>query len=128
MDFLCRFGCDRGVRAGVTQEETAVLIRWKKRPDNHVPARMKAEAILYASEGVSTSIIAKIGRAGREDRAGMAGRVAGHQDVLGPDRPCGEPERGGTRPRPEARTQENPRPATLPGGHPRRVLGRPGDT
>ena len=44
----------------VTPEETAVLIRWKKRSDNHVLVRMKAEAILYASEGVSTSIIAKM--------------------------------------------------------------------
>ena len=44
----------------ITPEETAVLIRWKKRSDNHVPARMKAEAILYASEGVSISIIAKM--------------------------------------------------------------------
>ena len=44
----------------VTPEETAVLIRWKKRSDNHVLVRMKAEAILYASEGVSTSIIAEM--------------------------------------------------------------------
>ena len=44
----------------VTLEETAVLIGWRKRSDNHVLARMKAEAILYASEGVRTGIIAKI--------------------------------------------------------------------
>ena len=44
----------------VTPEETAVLIRWKKRSDDHVLVRMKAEAILYASEGVSISIIAKM--------------------------------------------------------------------
>ena len=44
----------------VTPEETAVLIRWKKRSDNHVLVRTKAEAILYASEGVSISIIAKM--------------------------------------------------------------------
>ena len=43
----------------VTPEETAVLIRWKKRSDNHVLVRMKAEAILYASEGVGIDIIAK---------------------------------------------------------------------
>ena len=36
----------------VTPEETAVLIRWKKRSDNYVLVRMKAEAILYASRGV----------------------------------------------------------------------------
>ena len=41
-------------------EETAVLVGWRKRSDNHVLARMKAEAILYASEGVRTGIIAKI--------------------------------------------------------------------
>ena len=44
----------------VTPEETAVLIRWKKRSGSHVLVRMKAEAILYASEGVSISIIAKM--------------------------------------------------------------------
>ena len=44
----------------VTLEETAVLIRWKKRSDNHVLVRMKAEAILYASEGVGIGIIAKM--------------------------------------------------------------------
>ena len=43
----------------VTPEETAVLIRWKKRSDNHVLVRMKAEAILYASEGVGIGIIAE---------------------------------------------------------------------
>ncbi|WP_051245698.1 hypothetical protein [Propionibacterium acidifaciens] len=48
------------MRVGVAPEETAVLIRWKKRSDNHVLVRMKAEAILYASEGVRTGIIAKI--------------------------------------------------------------------
>ena len=48
------------MQVGVTPEETAVLIRWKKRSDNHALVRMKAEAILYASEGVSISIIAKM--------------------------------------------------------------------
>ena len=48
------------MQVGVAPEETAVLIRWKKRSDNHVLVRMKAEAILYASEGVSISIIAKM--------------------------------------------------------------------
>ena len=41
-------------------EETAVLVRWRKRSDNHVLVRMKAEAILYASEGVGIGIIAKM--------------------------------------------------------------------
>ena len=44
----------------VTPEETAVLIRWRKRSDNHVLVRMKAEAVLYASEGVGIDIIAKM--------------------------------------------------------------------
>ena len=60
MDFLCCSGYDRGVRVGVTLEETAVLVRWRKRSDNHVLVRMKAEAILYASEGVGIGIIAKM--------------------------------------------------------------------
>ena len=68
------------------------------------------------------------GRAGGEDGAGVAGRVVGHQDVLGPDRPRGEPGRGGTHPRTEGRTQGRPGPAALPVGCSRRVLGRPGDT
>ena len=60
VDFLCCSGYDRGVRVGVAPEETAVLIRWKKRSDNHVLVRMKAETILYASEGVGIGIIAKM--------------------------------------------------------------------
>ena len=48
----------------------------------------------------------------------MAGRLAGHQDAPGPGRACGEPGRGGTRPRPEAGTRGHPGPAawsTRPG-------------
>ncbi|WP_415635160.1 hypothetical protein [Propionibacterium acidifaciens] len=37
------------MQVGVTLEETAVLVRWKKRSDNHVLVRMKTEAILHAS-------------------------------------------------------------------------------
>ena len=48
------------MQVGVAPEETAVLVRWKKRSDNHVLVRMKAEAILYASEGVGIGIIAKM--------------------------------------------------------------------
>ena len=48
------------MRVGVTLEETVVLVGWRKRSDNHVLARMKAEAILYASEGVGIGIIAKM--------------------------------------------------------------------
>ena len=48
------------MRVGVTLEETAVLIRWKKRSDNHVLVRMKTEAILYASRGVDVGIIAEM--------------------------------------------------------------------
>ena len=44
----------------VTPEETAVLIRWKKRSDNHVLVRMKAEAVLYASRGVDVGIFAEL--------------------------------------------------------------------
>ena len=60
VDFLCGFGYDWDMQVEVTREETAVLIRWKKRSDNHVLVRMKAEAILYASEGVGIDIIAKM--------------------------------------------------------------------
>ena len=48
------------MRVGVTLEETVVLVGWRKRSDNHVLVRMKAEAILYASEGVGIGIIAKM--------------------------------------------------------------------
>ena len=58
--FLCCFGCGGGVRVGVAPEETAVLIRWRKRSDNHVLVRMKAEAILHASRGVDVGIIAEM--------------------------------------------------------------------
>ncbi|WP_315333968.1 hypothetical protein [Propionibacterium acidifaciens] len=59
VDFLCRFGCGGGVRVGVAPEETAVLVGWRKRSDNHVLVRMKAEAVLHASRGVDAGIIAE---------------------------------------------------------------------
>ena len=46
--------------SGSPRKETAVLVGWRKRSDNHVLVRMKAEAILYASEGVGIDIIAKM--------------------------------------------------------------------
>ena len=58
--FLCCFGCGGGVRVGVAPEEIAVLVGWRRRSDNHVLVRMKAEAVLYASEGVGIDIIAKM--------------------------------------------------------------------
>ena len=48
------------MQVGVTLEETAVLVGWRKRSDNHALVRMKTEAILYASEGVGIGIIAKM--------------------------------------------------------------------
>ena len=46
--------------SGSPRKETAVLVGWRRRSDNHVLVRMKAEAILYASEGVGIGIIAKM--------------------------------------------------------------------
>ena len=48
------------MRVGVAPEETAVLTRWRKRSDNHVLVRMKAEAILHASRGADVGIIAEM--------------------------------------------------------------------
>ena len=48
------------MQVGVAPEETVVLVGWRKRSDNHVLVRMKAEAVLYASEGVGIDIIAKM--------------------------------------------------------------------
>ena len=48
------------MQVGVAPEETAVLTRWRKRSDNHVLVRMKAEAILHASRGVDVGIIAEM--------------------------------------------------------------------
>ncbi len=45
--------------SGSPRKETAVLVGWKKRSDNHVLVRMKAEAVLHASRGVDTGIIAE---------------------------------------------------------------------
>ena len=44
----------------VAPEETAVLVGWRRRSDNHVLVRMKAEEILYASRGVDVGIIAEM--------------------------------------------------------------------
>ena len=86
------------MQVGVTPEETAVLIRWRKRSDNHVLVRMKAEAILHASRGVDVGIIAeRVERAERNVRKWLAGwqgaRMcsaptggAGNQDAAKPAR------------------------------------------
>ena len=59
VDFLCRFGYDRGMQVEITPEETTVLVGWKKRSGSRVLAGMKAEAVLYASRGVDVGIIAE---------------------------------------------------------------------
>lgn len=41
-------------------DERAVLLRWKKRADEYFLVRFKAEAVLYASEGVPAEIIARM--------------------------------------------------------------------
>ena len=128
VDFLCRFGYDRSMQVGVTPEETAVLIRWKKRSDNHALVRMKTEAILHASEGVGIGIIAKmVERAERTAQEWPADwRATRMRSVLtghAGNQNAAEPAR--------AQKQELEtilaRPP-LPDGRPRRVLGRPGDT
>ena len=60
VDFLYCFVCGGGVRVGVAPEETAVLVGWRRRSDNHVLVRMKAEAVLHASRGVDVGIIAEM--------------------------------------------------------------------
>ena len=116
------------MQVGVTPEETAVLVRWRRRSDNHVLVRMKTEAILYASEGVGIGIIAEmVERAERtvqewpaEWRATRMRRVltghAGNRDAAEPARAQKEELR--------AVLAQPPSPV----GRPRRVLGRPGDT
>ena len=59
VDFLCRFGYDRGMQVEITPEETTVLVGWKKRSGSRVLAGMKAEAVLHASRGVDVGIIAE---------------------------------------------------------------------
>ena len=116
------------MQVGVTLEETAVLIRWKKRSDNYVLVRMKAEAILYASRGVDVGIIAKMVE--RAERAvqewpaewwatRMCSVLTGHAG----NRDAAEP----TRAQKEELRAVLARPP-LPVGCSRRVLGRPGDT
>ena len=45
--------------SGSPRKETAVLVGWRKRSDNHVLVRMKAEAVLHASRGVDVGTIAE---------------------------------------------------------------------
>ena len=45
--------------SGSPRKETAVLVGWRKRSDNHVLVRMKAEAVLHASRGVDAGTIAE---------------------------------------------------------------------
>ena len=44
----------------MTPDELTVLMRWKKRADTMVLIRLKAEAVLYVSEGVDPGIVAKL--------------------------------------------------------------------
>ena len=44
--------------SGSPRKETAVLVGWRRRSDNHVLVRMKAEAVLHASRGVDVGVIA----------------------------------------------------------------------
>jgi transposase len=46
------------MKIDIDPDEFAVLMRWKKRSDTLVLIRLKAEAILYSSQGVGTHIIA----------------------------------------------------------------------
>ena len=48
------------MKVDVAPEEFPILVRWKKRSDSLTLVRMKAEAVLYASEGVSSTVIAKM--------------------------------------------------------------------
>ena len=45
--------------SGSPRKETAVLVGWRKRSDNYVLVRMKAEAVLHASRGADAGIIAE---------------------------------------------------------------------
>ncbi|WP_197720618.1 hypothetical protein [Propionibacterium australiense] len=66
------------MQIGVSPEEAAVLVRWKKRSDNYVLVRMKAEAILYVSRGVDVGIIAEmVERSEKTVREWLAGLPAG---------------------------------------------------
>ena len=112
------------MQVGVTLEETAVLIRWKKRSDNYVLVRMKAEAILYASRGVDVGIIAKmVERAERAVQEWWATRMCSVLTSHAGNRDAAEP----TRAQKEELRAVLARPP-LPVGCSRRVLGRPGDT
>ncbi|MEZ5086405.1 MAG: helix-turn-helix domain-containing protein [Tessaracoccus sp.] len=44
----------------VTENEKNVLMAWKKRSDTLILIRLKAEAVLYVSEGVAPEIVAKL--------------------------------------------------------------------
>ena len=44
----------------VEDAEREVLLRWKRRTDSFVLVRLKAEAVLYVSEGVPTEVVARM--------------------------------------------------------------------
>ena len=111
----------------VTLEETAVLIRWKKRSDNHVLARMKTEAVLHASRGVDVGIIAEtVERAERTVQEWPAERQATRMCSVLTGHAGNQDAAELTRARKE---EPGPSwPGRPPDGRPRRVLGRPGPT
>ena len=82
VDFLCRFGYDRGMQVEITPEETTVLVGWKKRSGSRVLAGMKAEAVLHASRGVDVGIIAETVE--RTESSGRRGRCRNGRPSGGP--------------------------------------------
>ena len=111
----------------VTLEETAVLIRWKKRSDNHVLVRMKTEAVLHASRGVDVGIIAEtVERAERTVQEWLAEWQATRMCSVLTGHAGNQDAAELTRARKE---EPGPSwPGRPPDGRPRRVLGRPGPT
>ena len=116
------------MQVGVAPEETAVLVRWKKRSDKHGLVRMKAEAILYASEGVGIGIIAEmVERAERTVQEWLADWQATRMCSVLTGHAGNQNAAELTRAQKEELKKILARPP-LPDGRPRRVLGRPGDT
>ena len=114
--------------SGSPRKETAVLVGWRKRSDNHALVRMKTEAILYASEGVGIGIIAKmVERAERTVQEWLADWQTTRMCSVLTGHAGNQNAAKLTRAQKEELRAVLARPP-LPVGCPRRVLGRPGDT
>ena len=74
----------------VEDAEREVLLHWKKRIDSFVLVRLKAEAVLYVSEGVPAEVVARMVKRSKKTVEGWLRDWRARRLGFGGDGSCGE--------------------------------------